>query len=59
MNSYKVLLKVSDTSGRRIEAVITNLSGIVRIETGYIRAVEKDNPTFSKKGKIRMVRRKR
>ncbi len=52
MNPYKKPLKVSNTKGLRIEALITPMREFVNVKLSFIEAVKKDKPSFAKEGVI-------
>lgn len=47
-----VVLKVSDTSGKRIKMGVTREGSNVKLNVPFIEAVKKDKPAFAKKGII-------
>ncbi len=52
MEKRSVLLKVSDTSGKRIMMNVARSSNQVVITVPYLKEVAKDKPPFAKKGLI-------
>ena len=52
-STNKVLLKVSDTTGKPIYAWVKSFKGNINIRVGFLQEVKDDNPQFATNGMIR------
>ena len=52
---YKKILKVSTPDNKPVVIKVNYSGGVATITSGFYESIKKDNPDFSKDGKIRII----